>query len=316
MASDDLRRIEAFADLSDEVLQTLRGVLDELVYVDGQQIFAEGDEGNAVYFIRDGYIRIEKRITAGGETTKTLAILDPGEFFGEMSLFDGKPRSASAKAKGPVKVYRVTRGTFDRLLHEDYRSATALLFAVIKTCHRRIRTLSSQVIGFHEIGKTIGEAKTLQELTGTVLAQLKECTGATTGFLAIKLEFFNRFEIIGSLGPSLPAETRELTEKLESLVGSLFKSGQGCLFSDLENDRTEWATIGMKGRSLLAQPILVESKPLGILVLGHSAPEQFSQNELEFCSSVARQVAQAILNFRFREEDQMRSKLGRQYVRF
>jgi CRP/FNR family cyclic AMP-dependent transcriptional regulator len=63
----------------------------------------EGDVGNAVYFIAEGAVKIEKRIEASGTEAKTLAILGAGDFFGEMSLFDGKPRSAATLALGPTK---------------------------------------------------------------------------------------------------------------------------------------------------------------------------------------------------------------------
>jgi CRP-like cAMP-binding protein len=75
-------------------------------FEDGEVIFRQGDAGSEMYVVFEGQVRIFRE-RDGVETE--LAELGPDEFFGEMALFDDKPRSASARAVGPVEV-RVISG--------------------------------------------------------------------------------------------------------------------------------------------------------------------------------------------------------------
>ncbi len=75
-------------------------------FADGQVIFHQGDASGDMYVIRDGAVTVS-RTEDGTETV--LATLKAGDFFGEMSLFDGKPRSATVKAAGDVIVESVSK---------------------------------------------------------------------------------------------------------------------------------------------------------------------------------------------------------------
>ena len=79
---------------------------------DGELVFKQGARGDCMYVIRYGKVRIF-RDQDGTETT--LATLKPGESFGEIALFDEKPRSASARAIGETEVEVVPRDAFDAL---------------------------------------------------------------------------------------------------------------------------------------------------------------------------------------------------------
>ena len=79
---------------------------------DGEIVFKQGARGDCMYVIRYGKVRIF-RDQDGTETT--LATLKPGDSFGEIALFDEKPRSASAQAMGETELEVVPRATFDAL---------------------------------------------------------------------------------------------------------------------------------------------------------------------------------------------------------
>ena len=65
----------------------------------GDIVFEDGATGAEMFIVHSGKVRLLKKTTGGDE--KTLAVLGPGEFFGEMSLIDGSPRSTSAAAEEP-----------------------------------------------------------------------------------------------------------------------------------------------------------------------------------------------------------------------
>lgn len=81
-------------------------------YSDGQIVFSQGDKGESMFVIRQGKIRVFR--DQGGAQT-TLATLKAGESFGEIALFDAKPRSASAQAIGDTEVDVVPRAAFEAL---------------------------------------------------------------------------------------------------------------------------------------------------------------------------------------------------------
>ena len=75
MTTDQLKTIPLFADLSEAAVAILAGVAEEASFKDEEVIFDEGDEGDAVYFIAEGAVRIEKRVGDAESKRKTLAIM-------------------------------------------------------------------------------------------------------------------------------------------------------------------------------------------------------------------------------------------------
>ena len=96
--------------LSRRELMTLATFSREKRFGAGASLFQEGDEGSEMYIILDGRVMISKFIPGAGE--EALAILERGDFFGEMSLIDGEPRSADARSHGgPLTVLALDQGT-------------------------------------------------------------------------------------------------------------------------------------------------------------------------------------------------------------
>ena len=110
-----------------------------MTYHDGDVIFEEGDEGNEMYFVEDGRVRI---VGSYKLTKKVLAIYEKGDFFGEMVLFGGKTRSATAVAVGMTRILPVTRET----LASQIQSRPEIAMALLETLSNRIRN-DGQTIG-------------------------------------------------------------------------------------------------------------------------------------------------------------------------
>ena len=92
MNPEELKHIAVLEAMDSEALARLAAVLEQKEYGDGQGVFAEGDPGDSMYFIARGCIRIEKRAQATSAVNKILAVLEAGDYFGEMALLDQKPR--------------------------------------------------------------------------------------------------------------------------------------------------------------------------------------------------------------------------------
>lgn len=79
----------------------------------GEAVFHEGEPGSTMFVIRKGKVRISKRVR-GGE--KTFAVLGPGEFFGEMAILNGEPRSATATALEDVALLELDAKRFETMI--------------------------------------------------------------------------------------------------------------------------------------------------------------------------------------------------------
>jgi CRP-like cAMP-binding protein len=100
-----LRNVPIFSTLNNKQLKKIASGGKELTYVPGQTIVEEGAMGVGFFLILEGKVRVRKG-------KKTLAELKAGDFFGEMSLFDEQPRSATAEATVDTKCLGITAWSF------------------------------------------------------------------------------------------------------------------------------------------------------------------------------------------------------------
>ena len=110
---------------------------------DSQYVFREGEQGDGWYVIFDGEAAVTKRQDVAPE--REIAVLGAGACFGEMSILDGSPRSASIRANGACVLFRFPRTAFDRLLREENIVAYKLIFEMSKILSARQRRLNAQL---------------------------------------------------------------------------------------------------------------------------------------------------------------------------
>lgn len=125
-----LRSLDLFSGLTTRQLAELARVVAERAVASGVTIFREGEFDDQMYFIVAGQVRITKEDVP-------VSALGPGEFFGEIAVFDGERRSASAIADGPVRLLRLDRKDLFEVMEEH----PAIAVAICQTLSRRIREL-------------------------------------------------------------------------------------------------------------------------------------------------------------------------------
>ncbi len=144
--SDDKIRLFREQGLSRSEIMTLAAFSREARYPSGAYIFQEGEPGTEMYVILEGRAMISKIIPGGGE--EALAILKRGDFFGEMSLIDGEPRSADAKAHGgPLTVLALDQATVREVLAMDSEASLEFLQLLCRLISNRLREIDEKVIG-------------------------------------------------------------------------------------------------------------------------------------------------------------------------
>jgi CRP-like cAMP-binding protein len=134
-----LRQVPLFAELSDEELGSLGTALRRRRFARGEVIFLAGDPGDALYVIESGRVKIVLSSPDGKEVV--LALLGPTEFFGDLALLDGEPRSADAITAEDTTTALLSRTDFLRFV-EARPSVASRLLAILS---RRLRR-NAQII--------------------------------------------------------------------------------------------------------------------------------------------------------------------------
>jgi CRP-like cAMP-binding protein len=116
------------------------GLLERYVwdYEPGTVLFREGDAGREMYVIQTGEIEISREI---GQRHQILALLPAGEFFGEMAIINGRPRSATATVKQRARLLVIDSRTFESML----RRKTEIAVRLIKALAGRLERANQQV---------------------------------------------------------------------------------------------------------------------------------------------------------------------------
>jgi CRP/FNR family transcriptional regulator, cyclic AMP receptor protein len=127
-----LASVPLFVGLDDETASALASALTTRAVVRGHVVFQEGEKGDRLFVVLDGKIKISRAAADGRENL--LAVLGPGEMFGELSLFDPGPRTATATA--------ITESTLASLDHDDLRP---LLLAQPTVAAQFLRALAERL---------------------------------------------------------------------------------------------------------------------------------------------------------------------------
>ncbi len=103
----------------------------------GEVLFNEGDKGDVMYLIKEGQIKITK---GRGPDERVLAVLKEGDFFGEMAIIDGSPRSATATAISKTSLLVIDKETFRTKIREN-----PLIEYILETLTKRLRNADEQI---------------------------------------------------------------------------------------------------------------------------------------------------------------------------
>jgi CRP-like cAMP-binding protein len=166
-----LRTIDLFADLTDREAQTVVSLMRERAVAKGTAIFHQHDDGGGLYLILDGAVKISRTGRDGREVT--VAVLREGNFFGEMSLLDGQPRSATATAVEPSTLLVLDREHFQRNILAQPRLVAKLLGELSKRIRAADQSIENLALGsvhdrlFHLLGH-LGRRSPLKGGTGVI----------------------------------------------------------------------------------------------------------------------------------------------------
>jgi CRP/FNR family cyclic AMP-dependent transcriptional regulator len=140
-----IKKTVLFKGSSREEIELASGLFQERQIKQNTNIFTEKMPAEALYIIKSGKVRIS--IMAGEGEEKTLLMLGPGEFFGELSLLQEESRLVTARAETSVELLLLTRKDFQALVELDPRTGARVAMTIAKLLAMRVKAYSARLKG-------------------------------------------------------------------------------------------------------------------------------------------------------------------------
>jgi uncharacterized membrane protein len=190
MNVETLRHVPLFESLDNEAAHELCELLESLDCKTGAFLFHAGDEGDAMYLIEKGKVRICVRAKDGHEVM--LTELERGDFFGEMALLDGKPRSADAIVAEDARLAVLSRDHFLSFVHSNPNVALEMLTALtnrLRQTDELLRYTATRNVNVEEAAQL-----TVADRAADVIAEF----GGSWKFIIAAVVFFNVWVLINT----------------------------------------------------------------------------------------------------------------------
>lgn len=208
-----LKQIPLFSSLAPEAIDRLSRSVRVKSLKPDEILFMKGDEGSAMYIVRDGAVKIVLSSESGEEIIVTL--LKRNDYFGVMAMLDGEPRSADAVSMGHSEVFTLGRSDFLSILQSDMNALKTILCDLSRMIRKTDDLLGD--VCFFNISVRLCKK----------LAELAETVGVPEGkgiVLDIDLTQKELGDMVGATRESVNKELRVLREQgLIDMEGSRIK---------------------------------------------------------------------------------------------
>ena len=200
MTLDAIRSVPLFASLDNEAAAELRSLLRTREVTSGAALFRAGDDGDAMYLIESGRVRIT--ITDDDKKTITLAELAQGDFFGEMAIIDGKQRSADAIVSEAARLAILSRDNFLRFIRNNPLVALEMLSATFGRLRRTDKLLQQRVS--RNVNEEQAKRMTIADRAADAIAEFGgswKFIGAAVGIIVLWI-VFNSYIMVRGFDPA------------------------------------------------------------------------------------------------------------------
>ena len=199
MTLEALRSVPLFASLDDTAATELRNLLSDKIVPRNTRLFRQGDTGDGMYLIESGRVRIS--IHDDDKQELTLAELAQGDFFGEMSIIDGRQRSADAQVIEDARLAILSRDAFLSFVRTNPDVALEMLSALTDRLRRTDDLLRSRVS--RNVNEEEKARRTLADRAADLIAEF----GGSWKFIGVSIAviifwiIFNSFILINGFDP-------------------------------------------------------------------------------------------------------------------
>jgi len=140
---ESLKILPLFKELTPAEINNLAPLFFEKNYSKNSTLFVEGMSGEILYVIKKGAVQISKK--GNGNDEVVLATLKEGEFLGEMSLIDNRPRTATARVSDEAILLVMTKKAFNSLLEKYPDIALKVVLVFLKIANERLRKANESI---------------------------------------------------------------------------------------------------------------------------------------------------------------------------
>lgn len=305
-----------FESIGDKDFNSFKDKLTERSYVADTVIFEDGTEGDDLYLIAAGRVKITKKTKYGEETT--LALLHEGDFFGELELIDGRPRSAGARAIDDSVVFTLSKNDFDRLVRE-YKPFSLIL---LKNLSIRLRTSDSTFVrelernseraiaDINKLTQLIDAAKTVNSTLDLDKLLTLILETALRGVEADRGTVYLIDDVKGELWSKVLKGTDLVEIRLplgKGIAGHVAATGDTVNIPDAYKDQRfnpEFdQKTGYRTKTILCMPMKnKDGKNVGVFQLLNKSKGTFTYNDQGFIDALSIHAAIAIENARLAQE--------------
>jgi putative methionine-R-sulfoxide reductase with GAF domain len=254
------------------------------LFSNGEVIFREGDPGDCMYVILRGKVRITK---SGSNGEVHIATHQEGEIFGEISFFDGLPRSATVTSLGQSHILTVDKKMFFSNISRD----PTIAFKVLEAMSARMRRFNADYIKLEmERSRILKMTLDLDETCRSILNEAREVVDADNGSIMLLDKDGETLRIAAAFGQEAPEKMR--FKSGDGIAGKVLESGEAQMVNDLSISPM-FKPGGPNISSILCVPLLSGPHKLGVLNLSANSDRPFNTQELKAiklvttCSTIA-----------------------------
>jgi CRP-like cAMP-binding protein len=283
-------------------------------------IFKQGEMPDAMYIITAGKAIVEReRITDNKEEEAIpILILEEGDFFGELTIFDEGPRSATLRVLEAIHLLRFERKKIKKFLNENPPIASKVLQAIVQIIAPRIRQTNQILATVYEIGRLLGSPGDFKAVLKQILTTLVTLVGAEKGLILLVNKLSGRLEPVAIEGFGIEELCDIPLENNAGITGWILEHKRSIAVNDL-NRSSLFNTRPLQGfetRSMLIVPVRIKDTVLGMVILGRESDKNsFGVNNLNLVELIASQVAPFIELAKNSEEMHNKERLRRVYFR-
>jgi len=153
------KKISLFRELSNQELIKIGNLTQKVSFNPKNIVFRKGDAGDALYLIREGEMEVLAPSPEAEEVEDVVAVLKPGELFGEMALVEGEPRSATVRARTDAKLLRIKKEYFEDLMKHEHIIALKIYKRLTIILSHRLRETTERLAIANQIIRMTSQKK-------------------------------------------------------------------------------------------------------------------------------------------------------------
>lgn len=156
---ENMRTMPFFSGFTDAGFAKFFKTFNRLSLGKGEVLFREGVEGETFFIVLSGEMVMEKRVDKGGGKFKKLALMNRGDFFGEMAVLERQPRFAQARAVQQSELVELSRQRLLDFIKDCPQEGAGLLIEITRVILGRLRHTSNELMAAHSFMEVLAQYK-------------------------------------------------------------------------------------------------------------------------------------------------------------